>query len=154
VPGKLISVFIITALLTEAAKKRGWLRVFLIWKSAQGRRFGSAGALGCAAPVLGKLVKENQGECPGAKPDPKLQQCGKLTSVFINTTQGRSSKKKRLVKVVFIGATAQGRRFGSAGLLDGLHQCPGRKISFTSCKRSNCPGAAGAGAGKLQPFPG
>jgi len=52
------------------------------------------------------------------------------------------------------GADAQGRRFGSAGLLDGLHRCPGRKISFTSCKRSCCPGGGGAGAGKLQPFPG
>ena len=27
-----------------------------------------------------KLVKENQGEFPGAKPDPKLQQCGKFHS--------------------------------------------------------------------------
>jgi hypothetical protein len=42
--------------------------VFLIGASAQGRRFGSAGALGWAAPV------------PRAKPDPKLQQCGKFHS--------------------------------------------------------------------------
>jgi len=76
---------------------------------------------------------------------------GKLISVFIITAQGRSSKKKRLVKGFLIVATSQGRRFGSAGLLDGLHRCPGRKILFTSCKRSKCPGAAGAGAGKLQP---
>jgi len=78
----------------------------------------------------------------------------KIDICFYQYYPGAKQQKKRLVKVVFIGATAQGRRFGSAGLLDGLHQCPGRKISFTSCKRSNCPGAAGAGAGKLQPFPG
>jgi hypothetical protein len=49
----------------RSSKRIGWLRAFLIGAIAQGRRFGSAGALGCAAPVPGKLVKENQGECPG-----------------------------------------------------------------------------------------
>ena len=32
-------------------QKRGWLRAFLIGAAAQGRRFGSAGALGWAAAV-------------------------------------------------------------------------------------------------------
>jgi len=53
--------------------------------------------------------------------------------------------------VVLIGASAQGRRFGSAGLLDGLQQGPGRKISFTSCKAEQVSRGGGAGAGKLQP---
>jgi len=34
----------------RSSKKRGWLRAFLIGAAAQGRRFGSAGAAGCAAP--------------------------------------------------------------------------------------------------------
>ena len=63
----------------------------------------------------------------------------------------RSSKKRGWLRSFLIGASAQGRRFGSAGLLDGLHRCPGRKILFTSCKRSKCPGAAGPEPGSSSP---
>jgi hypothetical protein len=54
VPGKLTSVFIIIALLTEAAKKKRLVKGVLIGASVQGRRFG---ALGCAAPVPRAKVK-------------------------------------------------------------------------------------------------
>ena len=104
--------------------------MFLIGASAQGRRFGSAGALGWAAPV----------------PE-------KLTSVFIITAQGRSSKKRGWLRAFLIGAAAQGRRFGSPRALGWAAPVPrakvkieaaaGRKISFRSCRRSSRPGAQG-----------
>ena len=89
VPEKLTSVVIITAPLTEAAKKRGSLRVFLIGASAQGRRFGSAGALGWAAPV------------PRAKPDPKLQQCGKFHSGAAGGATARKQGRSREAPALF-----------------------------------------------------
>jgi len=70
VPGKLTSVFIITAQ-GRSSKKKRLVKGVLIVASTQGRRFGSAGAVGWAAAVPGKL-----------------------TSVFINTTQGEAAKKE------------------------------------------------------------
>jgi len=67
----------------------------------------------------------------------------------------RSSKKRGWLRAFLIGAAAQGRRFGSAGLLDGLHQGPGRSCSsaeiFIQELQAEQPPGGGAGAGKLQP---
>jgi len=49
-----------------------------------------------------------------------LQQPGKWISVFINTTQGRSSKRRAWLKAFSIFLTAQG---GNLAISDGLHMC-------------------------------
>ena len=54
-------------------------------------------------------------QCCEVGPPDGLQQPGKLTSVFINTTQGRSSKKKRLVKGVFNCGKCPGWKSGYLG---------------------------------------
>jgi len=70
----------------RSSKKRGWLRAFLIVASAHGRRFGSAGALGWAAPG------------PRVKPDPKLQQCG----IFYSGAASGAAARRREAPARFI----------------------------------------------------
>ena len=78
---------------------------------------------------------------------------GKIDICFYHyCPANRSSKKRGWLRAFLIGASVQGRMFGSAGLLDGLHQGPERKISFRSCKRTGCPGAAGPEPGSSSPF--
>jgi len=69
---------------------------------------------------------------------------GKWISVFINTTQGRSSERRAWLKAFSIFLTAQG---GSLAISHGLHQCPGRR---SKPKLQQCgifhSGAAGGAA--------
>jgi hypothetical protein len=103
--------FNLCALLAEAAKKRLNKGVFN-WGNFPGAEVW-------LSPALSLFLLQ----CCEVGPPDGLQQLEKWISVFINTTQGRSSKKKRLVKGFLIVASAQGRRFGSAGSVFSSLQC-------------------------------
>jgi len=95
--------FNLRALLAEAAKKRLNKSIFN-WGNFPGAEVWLSPALSLS---LFQCCSSWSGGWAAAVPE-------KLTSVFINTTQGRSSERKRLVKGFLIVATSQGRRFGSA----------------------------------------
>jgi len=104
--------FNLRAMLAEAAKKRLNKGVFN-WGNFPGAEVWLSPALSLS---LFQCHSSRLGGWAAAVPE-------KLISVFIITAQGRSSKKKRLVKGFLIRATSQGRRFGSAGSVFSSLQC-------------------------------
>jgi hypothetical protein len=122
----------------EAAKKRLVKGVFN-WGNFPGADVWLSPALSLA---LFQCHSSGLGGWAAAVPE-------KLTSVFIITAHGRSSKRKRLVKGVLIVASAQGRRFGSAGsvfisapvLRSGPGAWPAAARKFDICFYHYYPGA-------------
>ncbi len=98
-------------------QRRGWLREFLIGAAAGGREVWiyrrSPGYVfilfQCCTGVARRMSGKNVG---------KIDIC-----FYHHCPANRSSKRRGWSGVVLIGATSRRRRFGAAGLLDGLHQC-------------------------------
>jgi hypothetical protein len=97
--------FNLRALLAEAAKKR------------LNKGFFNCDNFPGAEVWLSPALSLSLFQCCSSGPGGWAAVPEKSTSVFINTTQGRSRERKRLVKGFLIGATSQGRRLGSAGAL-------------------------------------
>jgi len=64
--------------------------------------------------------------CTGGARRMSRKSAGKIDICFYHTAPLTEAAKKRLVKGVFNRGKCPGRRFGSAGLLDGMHRSPGR----------------------------